>query len=74
MQDQSTAPVRAYRVREVAAALDVDASTVYAAIRAGELSAYRVGQGRGTFRVPRSALKAYAADRGIPTGELGVEL
>ncbi|MFI6767280.1 helix-turn-helix domain-containing protein [Streptomyces sp. NPDC050355] len=62
------------KVKDVAAALGVDVSTVYVAVRTGLLGSYRVGAGRGTIRIPRSALKAYAAERGIPAAELGVEL
>ncbi|SHL74497.1 helix-turn-helix domain-containing protein [Streptomyces yunnanensis] len=61
-----------YRVKEVASTLGVDISTVYAAIHEGQLVAYRVGSGRGTFRVPRSALAEYAAKRGIPSELLEV--
>jgi excisionase family DNA binding protein len=75
-QVTAEAPTRApaFRVKDVAAALGVDSSTVYAAVRNGELSAYRVGQGRGTIRIPRASLKQYADERGIPAAELGVEL
>lgn len=71
-----TAPPRLkpFRVREVAEALDVDVSTVYAAIRGGQLASYRVGQGAGTIRIPRTSLKTYADERGIPIDSLGVEL
>lgn len=70
----STASLKPFRVKDVADALGVDTSTVYAAVRNGELSAYRVGQGRGTIRIPRASLKAYADERGIPAADLGVEL
>ncbi|MET8506789.1 helix-turn-helix domain-containing protein [Streptomyces sp. NPDC004787] len=62
------------KVKDVAAALGVDASTVYMAIRNGDLKSFRVGAGRGTIRIPRAALKTYADERGIPTETLGVEL
>lgn len=82
MQDQSTLPAQTQvnerttplRVKDIAAALRVDRSTVYAEIRAGRLSSYRVGAGRGTIRVPRAAFTDYLAERGIPTSELAVEL
>lgn len=78
MQDQITAAgsgsTKPFRVREVAEALDVDLSTVYGAIKRGELAAYRVGQGSGTYRIPRASLKAYADERGITAADLGVEL
>lgn len=69
-----SASLPAFRVKEVAELLDVDTSTVYAEIKANRLSAYRVGEGRGTFRISRSAVKQYADERGIPAAELGVEL
>ncbi|MFF6939957.1 helix-turn-helix domain-containing protein [Streptomyces lavendulae] len=77
MQENSTpagqtAP--ALKVKDVAAALRVDTSTVYVAVRTGLIGSYRVGAGRGTIRIPRSALKAYADERGIPAAELGVTL
>ena len=62
------------KVKEVAALLNVGVDTVYVAIRTGLLGAYRVGAGRGTLRVPQSALKAYADERGIPAEALGVAL
>jgi excisionase family DNA binding protein len=62
------------KVKDVAVALGVDASTVYVAVRTGLLGSYRVGAGRGTIRIPRAALKTYAAERGIPADMLGVEL
>lgn len=78
MQVQSTAAAsgstKPFRVKEVAVALDVDTSVVYSAIKRGELAAYRVGQGRGTIRIPRASLKAYADERGITAADLGVEL
>jgi excisionase family DNA binding protein len=69
-----TSRSKPFRVKEVADVLDVDLSTVYVAIRTGQLASYRVGAGRGTIRIPRSALKTYADERGIPVAELGVEL
>lgn len=77
MQENSTSVGRsapALKVKDVADALGVDTSTVYAAVRTGLLDSYRVGVGRGTYRIPRSALKAYADERGIPAAELGVAL
>ncbi|MEU8528498.1 helix-turn-helix domain-containing protein [Streptomyces sp. NPDC048629] len=62
------------KVKDVAAALGVDISTVYVAVRTGILASFRVGAGRGTIRIPRSALKSYADERGIPADALGVEL
>jgi excisionase family DNA binding protein len=62
------------RVKDIAAALRVDPSTVYAEIKSGRLPSYRIGQGRGTIRVPRAAFARYLADRGIPAAELAVAL
>ncbi|MET7431985.1 helix-turn-helix domain-containing protein [Streptomyces flaveolus] len=62
------------RVKDIAAALRLDPSTVYAEIKAGRLEAYRVGQGRGTIRVTRAAFTQYLTERGIPTSELAVAL
>lgn len=67
-------PTKAIKVKELAGALDVDPSTIYNAIRSGHLGAYRVGTGRGTIRIPRSALKAYMDERGIPAEELRMAL
>ncbi|HEY9409919.1 MAG TPA: helix-turn-helix domain-containing protein [Jiangellaceae bacterium] len=62
------------RVKDIAAALRVSTDSVYAEIKAGRLASYRVGTGRGTHRVSRTAFLQYLADRDIPTNELGVEL
>lgn len=77
MQENSTPEGRSappLKVKDVADALRVDTSTVYVAVRTGLIGSYRVGAGRGTIRIPRSALKAYADERGIPAAELGVAL
>lgn len=62
------------KVKDVAVALDVNVQTVYALVKQGDLGSFRVGAGRGTIRIPRSALKTYAAERGIPADALGVAL
>ncbi|MFF7973854.1 helix-turn-helix domain-containing protein [Streptomyces sp. NPDC007905] len=62
------------RAKDIAAALRVDVSTVYAEIKAGRLPSYRVGSGRGTIRVSRAAFTQYLTERGIPTSELAVAL
>lgn len=49
-----------YRARDVAAMVDVDVSTIYRAIRTGELNAYRVGK---LLRIPASAIDAYLHQR-----------
>ncbi|GAA3255873.1 helix-turn-helix domain-containing protein [Streptomyces lavendulae] len=77
MQENSTPAgqsAQPFKVKDVAAFLGVDTSTVYVAVRTGLLGSYRVGAGRGTIRIPRAALKAYADERGIPAAELGVTL
>ncbi|MCX5584255.1 helix-turn-helix domain-containing protein [Streptomyces erythrochromogenes] len=71
---QAVANVAPLKAREVAAALRVDVSTVYLAIRQGDLTAYRVGAGRGTIRISRAAFDEYVAERGIPASELAVAL
>lgn len=72
---QKQAPVgEPLRVKDIAAALRVDASTVYAEIKAGRIESYRVGTGRGTIRVSRTAFRQYLAERGIPASELAVTL
>jgi len=46
-------------VEEVADLLRVSQSTVYRAIREGDLGAVRVGRGSGAIRVPETAYAAY---------------
>lgn len=81
MQHELTAPAQMQaatgeplRVKDIAAALRVDSSTVYREIAGGQLPSYRVGQGRGTIRVSRAAFTQYLNDRGIPAAELAVAL
>ncbi|MCX5338121.1 helix-turn-helix domain-containing protein [Streptomyces sp. NBC_00140] len=81
MQHELTAPAltqaaegEPLRPKDIAAALRVETTTIYREITAGRLDAYRVGSGRGTFRVSRAAFAQYLADRGIPTSELAVTL
>jgi excisionase family DNA binding protein len=50
---------RPYRVLEVALALDVHVSTIYRDIESGKLRAFRLGQGRGTLRIPHEAFAEY---------------
>lgn len=73
-QTQATERTEPLRVKDIAAALRVNAATVYAEIKAGRLESYRVGQGRGTIRVTRAAFAQYLTDRGIPAAELAVAL
>lgn len=80
MHDQSTvqtpekAVPKPLRVKDIATALRVDPSTVYAEIRGGRLPSYRVGTGRGTIRISRAAFATYLNEQGIPASELGVQL
>ncbi|GGP97382.1 helix-turn-helix domain-containing protein [Streptosporangium pseudovulgare] len=48
-----------YRVAEVARILDVHQSTVYREIESGRLRAFRVGNRRGTLRIPADAFEDY---------------
>jgi excisionase family DNA binding protein len=50
-----------YRVKAVAAGLDVSPSTIYRAVESGELRAERLGRGKGTIRIPGDALIDYKA-------------
>jgi excisionase family DNA binding protein len=50
-----------YRVRAVAAMLDVHPATIYRAVESGALRAVRMGAGKGAVRIPRDALSAYLA-------------
>lgn len=52
-------PNRMYRVKAVAEALDVSATTIYRAIEAGKLDALKLGTGKGTVRVTGAAANAY---------------
>ncbi|MTD57816.1 helix-turn-helix domain-containing protein [Amycolatopsis sp. RM579] len=48
-----------YRVRAVAEALDVSVATIYRAIEAGKLNAFKIGTGKGALRIPGEAIPAY---------------
>ncbi|MGW7604460.1 helix-turn-helix domain-containing protein [Streptomyces antimycoticus] len=72
--EQATEAAAPLRVKDIAAALRVDASTVYAEIKSGRLPSYRVGTGRGTIRISRDAFKNYLEAQGIPTSDLAVAL
>lgn len=62
------------RVKAIAGALRVDTATIYREIKSGRLPSYRVGTGRGTIRVSRTAFTNYLTEQGIPASDLGVEL
>ncbi|WP_438479046.1 helix-turn-helix domain-containing protein [Streptomyces asiaticus] len=72
--EQATEAAPPLRVKDIATALRVDPSTVYAEIKSGRLASYRVGTGRGTIRVSRETFKNYLTEQGIPASDLGVEL
>ena len=46
-------------VREAAQLLNVSAATVYSLCESGDLRHRRIGQGRGTIRIPREDLEAF---------------
>lgn len=50
---------RMYRVKAVAEALDVSVATIYRAIEAGKLNAFKIGTGKGALRIPGEAVPAY---------------
>ncbi|MEY9904348.1 excisionase family DNA binding protein [Catenulispora sp. MAP12-49] len=54
-------PEKPLHVAEVAELLDVDPTTIYRAIKAGDLKALRIGRGRGTIRIPVEAFAEYQA-------------
>lgn len=51
---------RSYRVREVAGHFTVSVATIYRAIESGQLTALKLGTGKGTLRVTGAAVLAYA--------------
>lgn len=53
---------RLYRVKDVAAALDVSVATIYRAVESGALRAVRLGTGAGAVRISEEAIAAYMAD------------
>jgi len=59
------------RVPHIARALNVSESTVYLELRSGRLPSYRVGSGKGTYRVQRSDFRNYLHNRAIPVERLG---
>lgn len=73
MQGERT---RMFRVRAVAEMFDVSVSTIYRAIEAGQLTALKIGTGKGAVRIPESAVRefericALAAQSVEPAGEV----
>jgi excisionase family DNA binding protein len=63
MQDQGTR--RMFRVKDVADMYDVSPSTIYRAIEAGQLDAYRIGSGRGAIRIAEHALVVFEEECAI---------
>lgn len=51
---------RVYRVRDVAKHFDVSVATIYRAIESGQLTALKLGTGKGALRVTGAAIVAYA--------------
>ncbi len=75
---QATCPERPpYTVPEAAAQLRVHESTVYRAIKDGELNAYSVGTSGRAIRIPATELDAFKSRRKIrpaaSAGETSVE-
>jgi len=56
---QERRAIRVYRVKAVAEMFDVSVATIYRAIETGQLNALKLGTGRGTIRVPQSALEVF---------------
>jgi excisionase family DNA binding protein len=52
-------PDAVLRVKAVATALDVSVATIYRAVEAGELDAYKIGTGKGALRITGAAVTAY---------------
>lgn len=52
-----------YTVQEAAQVLRVDATTIYAAVRDGQISRTPIGRGR-EYRISREALREYAQRQG----------
>lgn len=51
---------RMLRVKAVAEMFDVSISTIYRAIEAGQLDAYKIGSGKhGAIRIPEYAVRAF---------------
>lgn len=64
------ARTKPYRVAEVAELFDVDTSTVYRLISAGQLKALRIGSGRGALRIPVKSLAEYEASVSLNLAEV----
>ncbi|MGH4020949.1 MAG: helix-turn-helix domain-containing protein [Pseudonocardiaceae bacterium] len=65
---------RVYRVKAVAEMLDVSAATIYRAVQAGELDAYKLGRGKGAaLRIPADSLAIWLDGCGEAAYEAYVE-
>lgn len=58
------------RVKQVAAMLDLNTSTVYRLIEAGRLQALRLGVGNGGLRIPRDAYLEFVKQSLTATADL----
>jgi excisionase family DNA binding protein len=56
-------------VQETADALRVDRTVIYNEIAVGNITAIRVGRGRGSLRIPVSEFRAYVSGRRTSAGE-----
>ncbi|MFI8085525.1 helix-turn-helix domain-containing protein [Kitasatospora sp. NPDC086009] len=56
------------RLAQVAQALGISEETARREAKSGRLPSYRVGTGRGTYRIDREAFRAYLRAQGIPVG------
>ncbi len=64
---------RYYRVKAVAEIYDVSPSTIYRAIEAGHLDAYRIGTGKGAIRIPEWALGAFLESCVLEPGDAATD-
>lgn len=66
----ATTPEQLLRVKQVAAMLDLNTSTVYRLIEAGRLRALRLGVGNGGLRIPRDAYLEFVKQSLTATADL----
>ncbi|MQA26035.1 MAG: helix-turn-helix domain-containing protein [Micromonosporaceae bacterium] len=62
---------RLFKVRAVAEIYDVSRATIYRAVESGKLPALKLGKGRGTIRIPESALASFTA--ACAAGEVDID-
>lgn len=70
MQGKAT---RMFRVKAVAEMYDVSVSTIYRAIEAGQLDAYRIGTGKGAIRIPEHALTVFEEECAIEPSDAATD-